>query len=370
VRRLIEELRKKERATRDVATWALRQIGDPAVEPLVDALRDATPGFKEILLQTARRLNPELMLEVLIASLKTDRGPGRATAGWALGKLGGTAVEALANTLDDKEPAVRQAVARALGATQDRRAVSPLLRALRDGTAGVREAAADALGVIGSRDGVPGLVAALKDEEARARAAAAEALGYVAPRRLSDVVTPPGGDQRAVDPLIAALKDQSPEVRRAAADALPSHAAHVGQNNPSLVELANDPSPEIRLAALRALGRMASHAYRDVLMRAFKDTDHRVRLAAVQAPIMRGYYSLIPIMKNTREHEDVRLVAIEPLLPKQHPRSGRTPAPPVEHFLEVWRDGTNPQQVRAAAWRAIQAYIRLTPLRAERRPAR
>ncbi|MER3501614.1 MAG: PBS lyase [Candidatus Fervidibacterota bacterium] len=102
---------------RKIAIEALVKIGEPAVEPLIEALRDRD-------------------WEV------------RWAAAYALGKIGKPAVEPLIEALRDRDGKVRRAAADALGAIGDARAVEPLIEALRDRDWEVREAAVNALGKI------------------------------------------------------------------------------------------------------------------------------------------------------------------------------------------------------------------------------
>ena len=66
----------------------------------------------------------------------------------ALGKIGTPAVEPLIEGLKDKDSNVRMGVAEALGKIKDVRAVEPLIGSLKDPEPGVCEKAAIALGEI------------------------------------------------------------------------------------------------------------------------------------------------------------------------------------------------------------------------------
>ena len=79
---------------------------------------------------------------------KTDSGVRR-TAALALGKIGEPAVEPLIAALKDSVGDVRRTAAEALGKVGDRRAVEPLIAALKDSDDYVRREAAEALGKIG-----------------------------------------------------------------------------------------------------------------------------------------------------------------------------------------------------------------------------
>lgn len=176
---IISALRNDENSdTRADAAEVLGEIGNKrAVEPLIDALRDAD-----------------------------------CTVQWgaaeALGKIGDKkAVEPLITTLKTEDEYLRERAAEALGEIGDARAVEPLIGALNDKDEGVRSSAAEALGKIGDVRAVEPLINALKDEDWYARCNVAEALGEI-------------GDKRAIEPLTAALNDKDGYVRSSAETAL------------------------------------------------------------------------------------------------------------------------------------------------------
>jgi HEAT repeat protein len=169
-------LKKGDRRVRYAAISGLGIIGDPAVKPLIAALKDP------------------------------DRRVRRGAA-WALGEIRAVrAVEPLIATMKDGSPEVRKDVAWALGEIGDSRAVEPLIRALSDSDDQVHWNAEGALAKMGE-PAVKPLIAALKNPDGGVRQGAAWALGEVS-------------DVRAVEPLIGMLRDDNEEVRVNAAWAL------------------------------------------------------------------------------------------------------------------------------------------------------
>ncbi|MGB2727119.1 MAG: HEAT repeat domain-containing protein [Halobacteriota archaeon] len=168
----------KSSGTRADAAEVLGEIGDErAVEPLINALRDA--------------------------DYTVQRG-----AAEALGKIGDKkAVEPLITTLKTEDEYLRERAAEALGEIGDKKAVEPLINALKDEDESVRSSATEALGQIGDARAVEPLIDALKDEDWYVRCNAAEALGEI-------------GDKRAIEPLTAALNDKDEYVRSSAETAL------------------------------------------------------------------------------------------------------------------------------------------------------
>jgi len=232
VEQLIQALKDENRYVREEAAMALGEIGDKrAVEPLINALKDEDsdvrmeaaealdqmgwkPGYvteKAYYLVAKKEWDEAVKLgepavEPLINALKDEASSVRWEAAGALGKIGEPAVEPLINALKDEDSSVRWGAAEALGEIGDERAVEPLINALKDEDSDVRWKAAEALVKIGE-PAVEPLIHALKDEDSDVRAAAAMALGKI-------------GDERAVEPLTEALEDESYQVREAAKKAL------------------------------------------------------------------------------------------------------------------------------------------------------
>jgi HEAT repeat protein len=139
------------------------------------------------------------------------------------------------------------------------------LRALRSGDVTERLSAALELGQLGataSDVAAPALTAALKDPEAEVRVAAAEGLGRV--------VSAPAEARAAVWALVDALHDGDPAVRAAAADALRAVAIvhrgakrgplDAGEALDVLTRLLRDSDARVRTAAIRALGPVGQAA--------------------------------------------------------------------------------------------------------------
>jgi len=103
----------------------------------------------------------------LIKALRTNKyvkGGYRREAAAALLRIGAPAVEPLIQALKDKDPVIRFGAADALGGIGDRRAVGPLIEALNDEDDAVRAWAALGLGKIGDERAVEPLTEALKDD--------------------------------------------------------------------------------------------------------------------------------------------------------------------------------------------------------------
>jgi HEAT repeat protein len=212
---LIEALKDKDPTVRKRVAEALMKIGDArAVMPLNAALKDEDAGVRTraAIALTMAGHTSEVELDPLIDGLKDENEffipfhiPAKAAE--ALIKIGDTrAVEPLIGVLNKDSIDLRFKAAEALGKIGDARAVEPLIEALKDKQPTVRKRAAESLGEIRDTRAVEPLIDALKDKWIRCQAA--EALGEI-------------GDTRAVEPLIEAFIKE-PGIRLWAADALRS----------------------------------------------------------------------------------------------------------------------------------------------------
>lgn len=171
---LIEALKHKDWRVQWDAAEALGEVGDArAVEPLIQALKDVY--FVESKFQDDERVHVARLLGVGQGMVVIGE-----VALPALFKIGEPAIESLIQALKDKEHVVRLGAARVLGEIGDARAVEPLIEVLKHKDKEVRESAAEALGELGDlRAGKP-LIQALEDKNKKVREAAKEALEKIA----------------------------------------------------------------------------------------------------------------------------------------------------------------------------------------------
>lgn len=216
---LIEALEHADVDVRKAARLALAEIGEPAVQPLIEVLLTKEKQWRWYAANALSRIGDQRAGEPFRQVLQ-DKGANeyvRAEAAKGLGKLGGEGIyDLLISTLRDRAEmeTVRRGVASGLGLLGDRRALEPLLLALKEGTAGMRWDVAAALGDLGDPRGVEPLIALLKDSYMQVRWEAAKALGKL-------------GDERALAPLhLARQQDRTdglfPWFNQAAAEAIRS----------------------------------------------------------------------------------------------------------------------------------------------------
>lgn len=148
VKELLKALKNYDFSVRDEAARALVRIGEPAVEHLIQALRDM--DLREEAIGVLEEIGSARAVEPLIWILK-DNGKARSKAARALGKIGDVRaveplIEALQYTFD---PSVQAHAAEALGKIRDSRAVVPLIHALKYKDKHVQDKVAEVLGKMG-----------------------------------------------------------------------------------------------------------------------------------------------------------------------------------------------------------------------------
>lgn len=203
VERLVSALRDERWRVRESAAKALGLIKDTrAVDGLIATLRDRDGSVRTIAAEALGRLGDPKAIKSLMALFKDSSKLVRVAATIALMQIGEATVEPLMEGLKDENFQVRLHSVEALGGItsdyptgrswlKDSRPVPGLIALLKDKDRAVREDAAIALGMIGDPIAVPALVEAMQDGTVRVRAIMA--LGMIA-------------DPRSVEPLIRVLE--------------------------------------------------------------------------------------------------------------------------------------------------------------------
>ena len=207
---LIEAIQHEDIRVRMAAPPSLANLGLPALEPMINALKEIEDGkCVERMAKSAFREMGKPAIDRLIQCLKDHDHILQKNAAQALGIISDkTAVRALIDALKTENAEVRTAAAYALADLNDAGAVEPLIFALKDDTEEVRSAAITVLGNIGDRRAVEALIIALNDDEDfMTDFEAVGSLGKI-------------GDKRAVEPLIEKLKEADGLTKIAVARAL------------------------------------------------------------------------------------------------------------------------------------------------------
>ena len=238
----------------------IAMIGKAAIPPLLKTLEDPELVAKHplaiktlgILSSVAR----DEVVPILIRSLKSPDAKVRKASATALATVDLAAVgatEALWGSLEDADPIVRLAAARALlarRAPEVDRAVDPLVELLAHEAAEVRRDAAMVLGDLGgpAKRALPALKLLRRDaKEAAVRSAAAWAVARIVAAE---------ANLDAVAVLVQTLKDRDPLARRDAARQLGTIGLDARTACLALAEAKLDDDDRVRRAAIKALERI------------------------------------------------------------------------------------------------------------------
>jgi HEAT repeat protein len=301
----------------------LKAIGEPAVQPLITALKDADPEMRRQAARTLGMMGDRRAVEPLIAILEDDRIRGAAAD--ALGCLGDKrAVEPLIAIIGSEDRvAFRSDCVRALGAIGDKRALVPLISmvkgqrddltrgiaaaalgnfhdddaidaligALRDDNGHVRESATASLGKIGDKRAIPPLVSMLADDGVRSKKQAAASLMELGDERGVEILLSSADEEelatlveRGIDvvpPCLAALENDDANRRRTAAWIL----GRFGDERAvvPLIKLLNDNHEHVQHNAARALGSLTDKRAVEPLVEALRKADGSFRVSCVEA---------------------------------------------------------------------------------------
>lgn len=146
---------------REVAVEALGQIGSPAVEMLIKMVRDW--DVRKYVIMALGKIRDERVLDPLMLQLRSDEFKDDATN--ALVELGEPALERLVKALKDKDEMVRKQAVLALGRIKHSGAVDPLIEMLGDADWFTRLTAAAALEAIGDPRGRDAIKPLTKDPD-------------------------------------------------------------------------------------------------------------------------------------------------------------------------------------------------------------
>jgi HEAT repeat protein len=158
---LARALRDGDWQVREVAIEAMGQVGSPAVETLLKLLRDWEVRKYAIL--ALGKIRDERVLDPLMLQLRNDEFKDDAIH--ALVELGEPAVEKLIGALRDKDDNVRKSAVLALGRIKSSDAITPLINMLSDQDWFTRLTAAAALESIGDERGREAIKPLLKDPD-------------------------------------------------------------------------------------------------------------------------------------------------------------------------------------------------------------
>ncbi len=282
---------------RAAAQKVLVQIGSPALDTLLAALKDGDREVRLVAIEALSKIGGERAVEALLVAFQEGEQDSSQAAATALANIGDVgAVEALLVALRASDPDRRKTAIEALGKIGDPQAVDALIITLHESNRGVSRAACTALGKIGDARAVEALQTQLIDNDRMIRMAAAEALDAAGWKPGTNTASAYYWRDRldfqkcveigapAVDALLDAFQDNSWNVRLAAIEALEQI------EDPQVIEalsaLAQDSL--LREEALTALERLGASGL-EGLQAQLSGSDRIMRRAAAEALVAAGW---------------------------------------------------------------------------------
>jgi HEAT repeat protein len=297
VRPLINLLKSERESDRSRAARLLPKIGKPAVEPLITLAIDksATPESRSAAAFTLGFLGDERAIKPLASMLRDERSFVRQQAAASLAQLGNSAIEEILQMANSSTTATREAAFEALGGLNTPRAIDKLIEGLTDPNAAVRSAAVHSLGETGSERAVQPLLNLMRDESSTLRGQAAASLGRLGKVAAQGLVTAlrdskpstrslaaealgDTGAKEAVAPLIILIQTDASGARGDAIEAL----GKIGDASAIdvIVAFAKSGSVSVRKKSLIALSRFTDRRTIDALLLALSDVNEDNRQLA------------------------------------------------------------------------------------------
>jgi len=397
---LIDVMRQGDSRTKYQAAITLRNIGAPAVEPLVAALKMGDNALRVDILTMLGRMKDARATAALKAMARDPDPKTRRQAVVGLVYLGVPGVEALDGLLRSGNIEVSTQAAYMLQFTDEPRAVDLLLQALKDPRPPVRRAAALSLKWVPDPRRIDGLFTALHDRDAAVRSAGMRgldnemsdrmldemqqmwngdpdpALRELALDRLTEFNSPRAAgvlrkmaagpscpfpvlarlaaeqDPLAIPQLASRLRPPTPEDEEAAYVFTSSVRALAFMGEPAreaLLAAVCDAAPAVRAGAAYALGMSGDPRILEIVFTALRDPDPHVRRAAAVGLEMNADVRAVPALLAALRDKDtsVRLAAIRALGATEDARV-------IDPLLRLLRDPA--PAVRGAALSALKAF--------------
>ncbi len=264
---LIQKLRDPDPNNRLYAVYALGRVSDPReIQPLIDILGSDEVGW--LAAQALVNIG-EPAVEPLLEALFSENEDVRLYATYALGQIGDRrASRALLKMFKDEHPLVRQTAAEAIISFGDTSLIPAITRELSSGNPQVRRQALEVLGRLGDESLVETISSYLSDPEILVVKTAIIALGNL-------------GSERACPALSRLLGNRDSDVQ----DALRSAFLNIGEPAaPCLAEILKQKGTAAEASAIVILGRLkAPAAVSDILpyLRHPEPTFRRLAVAAL-----------------------------------------------------------------------------------------
>lgn len=306
----------------DISFWAIKtlgKLGPKAQRFLLEALRSGDKKTRYVIAAALGESGDKRVIRVLIESLADPDWTIRKSATMALAEIGENAVDMMLEYLRGPNEDIRDGCLRALVKTRNNglqklfdeiirmddnhrflirrsivkigsRVVEPLMRLFKLKNPEILAFSASALGEIGNPRAVPVLISGLSHEDWNVRRSSAYALTEIG--------------ERGVEKIAEALKDGNDDVRYWVTRILES----IGEPGvPFLVKALKDPNREIRFFAAKALGTSFDPAVARSLINSLNDEIWSVRKVAADSICRLENLSIDDILRHiASDNENIR----------------------------------------------------------------
>ena len=253
---------------RSEAAAALVEIGEPAVDVLLERLADEDDDVRAVAIGALGQIGSHRATADLVSMLEDPRMAIPASGGLAR-VADRDAFEPLLALIGHRDPAVRMAAVGALNAIGHPQMQARITPLLDDDDPRVRESAVRIAGYFGYASATDRMLARAEDPDEGVRIAALEHLPFF-------------DEERALEALARVVADGTPRTRAAAVRALARVESSAGF--PLLVQALEDPDAWVRYFAARAIGKHPDRAdIAALLALAESDPATPVRVAAIEA---------------------------------------------------------------------------------------
>lgn len=287
VRRTVLALKHRNPAVRRNALFILRQLDARGAAPSIQgALSDADPSVQVQAIQTIAQFGGEGALRLVLSRTDSQVPLVREAAIESLTRFGNEAIPSINGLLAYGKPDdVRVAAIRALGAMATKEAIVYLRKSLEDSAPLVRYYAAIALGDTGDPSVLEALAARMDDPSADVREA------------VSDVFARMADNGRPF--LFRFLREGNELQRISAATAI--RKARYRPAVPVLLEALRDPAREVKVSAAAALMVLSDPGSIEGLVNGLRDPD--IRWVSILALRQFGDANIRPLLRRTGDPE-------------------------------------------------------------------
>jgi len=332
----IEKLNSQESSVRRAAVLAIRRIGEPALDSLLQALIDGSvsPHY----LADALRQFENQAIDLLVDILRDSPDEVQARVAIVLGLLeDNRSLTALIMALGDENEQVRANVAEALGSFSDPIAVGPLINTLETDEPPVRTKAAISLAPYHQEEGViEALLVSINDEDMNVRIATIQAMAQVDDKRVRAALkdhahNDTDGEVRQLavaamrhldgDPLAFKRLNANKNITQSMQAVIDSIAENEELDTQAM-DAIRASNPRIRARVIEALGDKGGLLAVNSILPGLSDINPAVRATAIQALAKMGDSAVEPLLeKLDNPSQYVRSGIIEVFGRLQDPRT-------------------------------------------------